>query len=364
MFDVAIIGAGPAGSSAAYDLAEAGLEVLVIDKNEFPRVKPCAGGVTPKAFKAFRYDITPVVKNICRQVKITRNNGSSFYISHEKPLCYMTDRSDLDFFSLKKSIEKGVCFKTINRIKSINEYDSHVEINSGYSIYRANYLIGADGANSIVRRLFLKSLPVYKCFGVEADVKVPDWHKFSMEFDFSNQLKGYYWIFPKKDSLNIGIYSPGIKINQARKRLLKYAALRTGQHHINGFRGYPIPVTGTGNKSFFCKGRVFLAGDAAGTAEPLLGEGIYFAVKSGQLAAGAILDSKYLGLPPDYIYQRSLKSLQMDLKLYAMASKCLYRFSFISLYALSIPFIYRPFANAYAKGMSLVNMASNPSFVR
>ena len=64
-FDVIIVGAGPSGCSAAYDLSEYGLSVLLIDKSEFPRLKPCGGGITIKTLKALRYSIKPIIKNVC-----------------------------------------------------------------------------------------------------------------------------------------------------------------------------------------------------------------------------------------------------------------------------------------------------------
>jgi len=130
MFDVAIIGAGPGGTAAAFDLLAKGLKVVILDRTEFPRKKACAGGITPKAYHQFKYDISSVVKRECRTIRINPLHNKPFSIKNEKPLCYMTKRADLDLFSLNKVIQKGAEFKVIKKIQSINETSFSIEIHT------------------------------------------------------------------------------------------------------------------------------------------------------------------------------------------------------------------------------------------
>ncbi len=363
MFDVTIIGAGPAGTAAAYDLLHHGYKVLILDKYEFPRKKACAGGITPKCRNLFRYDISSVTQRVCNSVRVKPATGSPFLIQSKKqaPLCYMTNRKELDAFSLKKIIDKGAVFKKIPNIKYISNSSSSVQINTGNTVFKSRFLIGADGANSIVRRFLFKTLACRKQFAIEADIQVKNAGAFPMEFDFSQSIKGYYWIFPKRRHLNIGIYSTDSKRQLNLRMLSSYSNKRFGTDCLEAFKGYPICTHGF--KDTPVLNNVLLAGDAAGMAEHLLGEGLYFAVKTGQLAAEAIYKSQTNGLPVAYLYSNFIKKIQFDLKLHRMASKWFYAYPGISLKTLSLPFIHKYFASGYAEGRPLVNILTNPAII-
>ncbi|RLC24217.1 MAG: hypothetical protein DRH93_05190 [Deltaproteobacteria bacterium] len=351
MFDVIIIGAGPAGTAAAFDLLGKGLKVLILDKTQFPREKACAGGLTPKAYHLFKYDISPVIKKECRTIRINSFHNEPFLIRNENPICYMTKRADLDFFSLKKVIKKGAQFKVVKKIQSIDETDSYVEVQIGSAGFRASYLIGADGANSVVRRFVSKTRFYEKQFALEADVKIDRPDRVQMEFDFSKSRKGYYWIFPKDDHVNIGIYSTDANVRPKTRQLFEYAEARLQSRRLTAIKGYPI-CTGGFNYRPDSK-RILFAGDAAGLSERLLGEGIYFAVKSGQIAAKSILESEYQKVSAGKLYLKQLKEIQTDLRFYHLSSNCLYKLPWMSLKALSFPFVHKWFAKGYADAKTL-----------
>jgi flavin-dependent dehydrogenase len=153
-----------------------------------------------------------------------------------------------------------------------------VEIKTGSGTFKASYLIGADGANSIVRRFVTKKQFYKKQFGIEADIKMDDPGKYPMEFDFSISKNCYYWIFPKDDHVNIGIYSIDNNVNLRRQQLIEYARARSISGHLEAFKGYPICTGGFNYRPDRWSGskRILLAGDAAGLSERLLGEGIYY----------------------------------------------------------------------------------------
>ena len=361
MIDVVVIGAGPAGTAAAFDLLVKGFSVLLLDKYEFPRKKACAGGITPKALSLFRYDIGALVKRQCRSIKIRPPGKSSFLIQNNNPICHMTQRWELDFFSLQKVLERGGQFQKVKNF-SIEEKASHVQIRTSNQLIKARYLIGADGANSRVRRLTDSSCQVVRYPAIEADVEVenPGFHK--MEFDFSMPGKGYYWVFPKDNHINIGIYSttgsPGLK----QKQLAEYAKIRFGKNcsgkiRLKAFKGYSLGVGGY-TLNPVKKGRALLVGDAAGLAETLLGEGIYFALKSGQAAAQAIANAHGSNTLPGVFYAREIKKIRRELRLYYLSSKCLYSFPSISLNLLSRPFFHKRFAQGYADGKTLGQIIS------
>lgn len=354
MFDVAVIGAGPSGTAAAFALLKKGLKVLLLDKYAFPRKKACAGGITPKGYRLFPYDISSVVKQECRAVNIIDQNKKSFLIKDQNTICYMTKREDLDFFSLNKVMEKGAKFKVIKEIRSICETSRFVEINAGKDSFKASYLIGADGANSIVRRFFARRRFWKKQVAVEADVQVDRPDDSLMEFDFSKIRNGYFWIFPKSDHVNIGMYSIDSHTKFQARQLVEYAAQRFSTRRLEAVKGYPICTGGVCYRPD--SNRVLLAGDAAGMAEPLFGEGIYFAVKSGQEAASAILESTDASAKE--LYLEKLKQIQSDLRLYQAGSSFFYRFPRVSLKLLSFPLIHQHFTTGYAAGRSLSEILS------
>lgn len=361
MFDVIIIGAGPAGTAAAFDLLSNGLKVLLLDKYEFPRKKACAGGITPKGYHLFRYDISSVVKRECRTVRICPPSGRPFDIKENVPLCYMTQREELDLLSLNRVIEKGGDFRVIKKINSITETSFSVAVDTDSGRFKAAYLVGADGANSLVRRTFSNHSFCQKSMAIEADVKLDRADRYQMEFDFSLSLNGYYWIFPKDEHINIGIYSVDPVVRLRTKDLFAYARKKRLPGRLEAIKGYPI---GTGGYNYRPDShRILLAGDAAGMSERLFGEGIFFAVKSGQQAALSIIDGEANSLSVRDLYLSHLKEIQADLKMYYAASRCLYRYPGISLKAASYPFVHKPFSRGVTKGKSLKQMVSFKSFL-
>src|SRR5436853_5016234 len=106
-YDVAILGAGPAGSTAAYRLAAAGPSVLLLDKATFPRDKPCGGGVTGRAARLLPFSIEPVVEDVVDRLECGLRYRHRFTRTARAPLAYMTQRRRLDHFLLRKAAEAG-----------------------------------------------------------------------------------------------------------------------------------------------------------------------------------------------------------------------------------------------------------------
>ena len=284
--DVLVVGAGPAGCAAAYDLAAAGHDVCLVDRRSFPRVKPCAGALTAKTLQALRFPITPVIRQVTTNLVTSREHGERTTRAGRRLLAAMTVRAELDHYVLDKTVEAGARFETIGAIRAVRQSGTHLVLSTPAGELRCRYLIGADGANSTVRRLTGEFPHIASGFALECQVAGHGATR-DLALDFGVIPFGYGWVFPKGDHVNVGLYTSHETDTPTPADLRAYARDRLGPGDLSHLVGQRV---GLGGWSYRPRSeRVFLVGDAAGLAEPILGEGIYYAVKSGQAAAEAIV---------------------------------------------------------------------------
>ena len=337
-FDVIVVGAGPAGCAAAYDLADAGLSVGLLDRKTFPRVKPCAGAVTVKALRRLRYSIGPVIRRVARDLEVSLGRERERRFPSRHPIAAMTVREELDAFCLQATCARGAQFRVVNDICDLVEDATGVTIYTaaGESL-RAAFVIGSDGANSRIRRL-LGSDHAERAWALEGRVDPGDVGRpVSMRFDFACAANGYGWIFPKGDHVNVGLYTSQPQIAFSRSDLIAYARQSLGATQVDGIVGHPL---GVGGEAYSPQSRrVMLAGDAAGMVERLFGEGIHNAISSGQLAAEAIVGELRGGGEAQRSYSSRLAPLKSDLKTCAKMSRRFYghqRLGFAGLCSLPV----------------------------
>jgi len=333
-YDVVIVGAGPAGCSAAFDLCSYKKSVLLIDKVAFPRVKPCAGGLTIKTLKALRYSVKPIIKRVCNNLIIGKGLGKTTLFKGSHPVCAMSVRSEFDNYCLKKTLENGADFKVIGKIKGISSFDDRIEIATNIGVIQSRYLIGADGANSVVRKLCGLFPQVRKGIAIEAKVYLEDKDLPLMEFDFGAVKQGYGWLFPKGDHVNVGLYSNSLSSKLTKKSLEKYSKIKLGTCNLDHIVGHYIGLGG-GNYTPE-EERIFLVGDAAGLVDPLLGEGIYNAIKSGQNVAEAV-DKGLNGGSALKIFQQKMQPIKQDVKSCSASANWFNKLPSIGYFALTFP---------------------------
>ncbi len=286
-WDVIIIGAGPAGCAAAYDLVQAGRSVLLLDKANFPRVKACAGALTAKTVRALRYSVTPVTREVVDRIVLEMPGNKPVLVKTRNPVCVMTVRSEFDAYCLEQTLRAGAVFRKIGAVRHIQQTEDRVTVNTGEETLEARFLLGADGVNSVVRRFCPGAGSVAGGFALETCVPLPNM-RVETTFDFGAIRNGYGWIFPKGDHLNVGLGHYGYVAGQRldREQIAAYVRQRLGTQEIGHVVGQYLGVShGEGPCAY---GRILLAGDAAGLVDPVTAEGIYGAVVSGQAAAQSI----------------------------------------------------------------------------
>ncbi len=282
-----IIGAGPAGLACAAMLASSGREVLVLERLPCAGPKPCAGGIPNGALEP---DLLPpelMERSFNRQRIITPHQN--FLLHKNQPIIHTVNREKLGAWMRQQAEEAGAVVLTGTRGRRIN--DRVLVTDQGD--FRFKYLVGADGSNSLVRRHL--GLPL-ELAGIGITHQVPG-HFPEMEWHIKPALfgSGYAWIFPHRDSASVGVYAfrGRLRSHLLRDRLHQWAEQRGVD--IGGARTRASLVSFDYRGARF--GNLFLAGDAAGLASGLTGEGIAAAIYSGRAVASAILDDH--GQPPD-----------------------------------------------------------------
>jgi geranylgeranyl reductase family protein len=284
-YDVAIVGAGPAGSTAAYRLARAGARVLLVDRATFPRDKPCGGGVTGRAARLLPFSIEPVVEDVIERLECRLQYGPRFERAARTPLALMTQRRRLDHFLLEKAAEAGTEVRDGVKVTDVRANGLAVD---GEDV-QARIVIGADGCNgTTARALDLGSEIVH---GVALEANFPHDARFAhaMVLELAVVRGGYGWVFPKGDHVNVGVGGDQSEAPRLREHLRRLCAMhRIDFDAATDTRGYRLPMRRP--ESRLARGTTALIGDAAGLLDPFSGDGMYEAFLSAQLVAGAALD--------------------------------------------------------------------------
>jgi geranylgeranyl reductase family protein len=284
-FDVAVVGAGPAGSTAAYRLARAGARVLLVDRAVFPRDKPCGGGVTGRAARLLPFSIDPVVEDRVDVLDCSLRYRHRFERRARRPLALMTQRRRLDHFLAQQAASAGAEVRDGVAVTDIRPNALTVD---GEEV-QARLVIGADGCNGTsARALGLAGGIVH---GVALEANVPHEPRFAgrLVMDLRIVGGGYGWIFPKGDHLNVGVGGDGDQGPKLRERL----RLLCEKHGIDPdsateTRGFRLPMRRPDTR--LARGTAAVIGDAAGLLDPLSGDGMYEAFLSSQLVAEAAFD--------------------------------------------------------------------------
>lgn len=314
--DVIVAGAGPAGATAALRLARAGLRTLIVERYPLPRQKPCGGGISTRVLSRFPWlpeALPRIPSHAVSSLYLEGPSGGVFRMQSDGPAVILIRRIEFDYLLASLAREAGAEILASTAIAQARQDAQGVTLRTrdGREL-RAPMVIAADGVNSVIaRRLglnpgwpagrlaldMMEETPVSALAAAEPDT-------LSVFYGYGG-AHGYAYIFPKREHVNVGI---GYVLPYFKARIdltpydlqqtfvgdLRARGLMAGASQRRNFTPFLIPIGGPLRRT--AAGRVLLAGDAGGFVNGFSAEGIYYAMVTGDLAAGAVLDARRDGV--------------------------------------------------------------------
>ncbi|MBI5431607.1 MAG: geranylgeranyl reductase family protein [Planctomycetes bacterium] len=294
-FDVAIVGAGPAGATAAWDLARNGRRVVLFEKQRLPRYKTCGGGVVVRA-RGWLPPLDDAVfesTNARASLHLLRGDGRELDFEPREPIpVSLAMRATLDHALVETAVRAGATVRDGVEVRECVDSDG-VLLATSRGAVRARVLLVADGATgSTARRAGwteAHSGVAALEWELETDAATQTRWRDRARFDFGDVDRGYAWVFGKRERLSVGILTTvrghAALARELERYLARLAIVPTAvQRH-----GYVIPLAP--RPEGVARGPVLLLGDAAGLADPITAEGISHAAHSARLAARALAES-------------------------------------------------------------------------
>ena len=310
-YEVVIVGGGPSGSSLAYLLKKRGVSCCIIDKSQFPREKLCGGLLTEKTVSLLADvygEIQFPYENISSSVSLfyegkklsTVSTGSKFYL---------VKRYDFDYHLIQ-------CYERIGGkvflgkvIKEINKSARQIILKNGETI-SYKILVGADGANSLVRK---NITPKYRANAICVE-SVNNSQKMNDDICvyFDNRKSGYGWCFPKKGYYSVGIGGNIESFRNIKRTFVKFSDEIGKPVNEKEIKGALIPFGKYVKKPY--NSDTILVGDAAGLVDPITGEGLFFAFLSARMASEAIVERLTNGTDFCKSYGKKIKKIHAIIK--------------------------------------------------
>ncbi|MGC9505856.1 geranylgeranyl reductase family protein [Baaleninema sp.] len=287
LYDCIVIGAGPAGGSAAYHLAKQGRSVLVLDKQPQPRYRPCAGGVSPVVAQWFDFDFAPAISRKVKTVRYTWKYDDPVVVELEtqEPM-WMVRRDRFDDFLITQAQSQGAELRDGTTVTGIRVESDRVWVETDTEPAAGRYVIAASGANNTCAEwLKLKTPKVRSAATLEVPMEPSA--DAPIDFAFGQVKNGFIWQFPKADGVSVSTSTfIGGNGKNLSKTLSDYAD-RLGLPAENRQITEGSVLLWDGDRTLHSD-RALLAGEAAGFVDPLTAEGIRPSMFSGMKAAEAI----------------------------------------------------------------------------
>jgi geranylgeranyl reductase family protein len=341
MKTVAVLGGGPAGSFAAERLAAAGLRVALYDE-KLAWEKPCGGGLTFKAYNEYPFLIeNNIPKRFIHATSLAAHDGGEAKLDLAHPLLIYS-RLDLNRMLLERAGRAGAQIEK-TRVMGIERRDRGWKIRTQHGAADADYCVVAMGARNPLREVGTEWSARDTATALGYYVESRQEH---IEIQFLPELEGYIWVFPRCGHLSVGICGKGEAAQSLRARLEAYLDQRGIAWKGSRFYGHMLPSLDTeGWKRNRVAGDGWLAvGDSAGLVDPITGEGLYYAMKSGDLASQVIASDAHGMAAKAAAYREVLsREFAADLEYASTLAKRVYggTFLFHSVPARMVQFIRR-----------------------
>ncbi len=289
LWDVVVVGAGPAGATAARVAAEGGATVLLVDRAEFPRYKTCGGGIIGVSRQHMHPLAEATIERDLSTFGFLLRLGSLRLHKAETPAVAMVSRERFDQANVDAAVAAGATFQDKTLVRNLAESeDGTLVLDTAEGVLTAGLVIGADGAGGRIGRYVGVDIE-RSDLGLEVELPMPANTKWrdAVLLDWGPGAGSYAWAFPKEDTLTVGVIEEKGKGAATREYLddwlarleLDRSTARHDSGHLTQYRKPYSPVR---------RGNVLLAGETAGLLEPWTREGISFALRSGEWAGEAV----------------------------------------------------------------------------
>lgn len=285
---VAVLGGGPSGAFAAERLASAGVRTVLLDE-KLAWEKPCGGGLTFKAYHQYPFlRENDVPKRFITETKLSAPRVGDVALTLDQPLLIYS-RKDLNGMFLDRAVKAGAAVEQ-TRVLGIDRAGAGWQVRTKRGAISADYCVVATGARNPLRDYGTQMTAENTMFALGYYVQG---QREGIDIQFLPELEGYIWVFPRCGHLSVGICGKGEPAASLRRRLDDYMAQRGISTRDASFYSHVLPCLSTPAwKSNRVSGDGWLAvGDAAGLVDPITGEGLYYAIRSADLAAQSILSA-------------------------------------------------------------------------
>lgn len=306
MYDLIIVGGGPSGASAGRVAGNAGISTLLLEKENFPRYKPCGGALSPYALSSLEFELPESV--VERDISNVRVHYRELCLERQRDyrLALLVSRKAFDNLLLDKARETGIEVHCGEKVLDCEEGEEWVEVRTSQNSYLTKFVLIAEGSEGILKYKVRPQRDRRTEYDLALVSEIPEEDEVirnrfpgTVDLHFGVAPGGYGWIFPHAGYYSVGVVGTAGHLKQPKKVMQDFL-------QANGFSGefqvssHIIPVGGIKRKTV--SSRILLSGDAAGFVDAFIGEGISYAIRSGQLAAEIVADL--------VLYNRKLSDLK------------------------------------------------------
>lgn len=300
--DVLVVGAGPAGATVASGLAQAGLQVTLLEKAQLPRFKACSGGLPAKVRPLVDLSddtFMDQVEDVIHRVKFTYRHEDPVVVESEDPLVYMVRRDRFDHALITEAARRGARILDGVEVIGVDPAGPRVRVRTTKGEFAARVVVGADGVHSAVARSIGQGNHEKLGFAFQAEVPasaraLEQWRG-TVGGDFGRLPHGIGWVFPKAEHLSVGLLSFTRRRGWKREELFDFLKGHDLDFDPERTRVYGHFLPRWHGQKAFQVHNVLLLGDAAGIVNPMTGAGVEAAMRSAHIAVEVIRDAFWHG---------------------------------------------------------------------